>query len=205
MSSVEVYGSSNYPEDDFDERYCGHIDCNTLRAGYPESKRVCEALCQAYLEKYRIPVVIARPCRIYGPTMGMSDSKAIGQFFRNVLAGENIVLKSAGNQVFSYAYMADVVSAILYILLKGTDGEAYNIADQNSIISLGELAKLIATSNGRDVCFDLPDATEKKGFSGAQRGVLRSEKLESLGWKPRTNIENGIQKTITILKNIIER
>lgn len=204
LSSVEIYGSCNAPFDDFSEDYCGHLDCNTMRAGYPESKRVCEALCQAYLEKHGVPVVIARPCRVYGPTMEASDSKATAQFFKNVLSGEDIVLKSTGLQVFSYAYMADVVSGILFLLFYGQDGEAYNIADPASVVTLADLAQLIAENNGRKVRFDLPDAVEQKGFSGSVRAVLLTNKIESIGWHPQTDIQSGVQKTISVLKRVMQ-
>lgn len=203
LSSVEIYGSCTAPMDDFSENYCGYIDCNTMRAGYPESKRVCEALCQAFLAKHNIPVVIARPCRVYGPTMDMSDSKASAQFFKNVLAGQDIVLKSKGDQVFSYAYVADVVSAMLFLLLKGVAGEAYNIADPQSVVTLEQLADVIAANNDRKVVFDLPDDVESKGFSGAMRAVLLTSKMEALGWVPQTDIKAGAAKTISILKKVV--
>lgn len=201
LSTVEVYGSSRRAEDVFFENYCGDIDCNTLRAGYPESKRVCEALCQAYTEQFGISTIIARPCRVYGPTMDMSDSKATAQFIKNILRGENITLKSKGNQLFSYAYMADVVSGLLYILLEGKSGEAYNIADSNSIITLGEMAEVLARQNNRRVVYDIPDSAEQKGFSGSMRAILDASKLEGLGWKACTSIQNGLKKTVTILSN----
>lgn len=94
----------------FDEDYCGFINCNTLRAGYPESKRCGEALCQAYIRQKGLDIVIPRLTRSYGPTMLMSDSKAVSQFIKKGLAGEDIVLKSKGNQYYSYTYVADAVS-----------------------------------------------------------------------------------------------
>lgn len=68
LSSVEIYGDNRGDTDYFDEQYCGYINCNTMRAGYPESKRVGEALCQAYRNAYNMEVVIARLARTYGPT-----------------------------------------------------------------------------------------------------------------------------------------
>ena len=103
-SSNEIYGENRGDVELFSEDYCGYIDCNTLRAGYPESKRCGEALCQAYLAQKQLDVVIARLTRSYGPTMRMSDTKALSQFLKKGLAGENIVLKSAGTQFFSYQY-----------------------------------------------------------------------------------------------------
>ena len=60
LSTVEIYGENRGDLDKFTEDYCGYIDCNTLRAGYPEGKRASESLCQAYIQKYGIDVVIPK-------------------------------------------------------------------------------------------------------------------------------------------------
>lgn len=109
-SSVEVYGENKGDTEKFNEDYLGYINCNTLRAGYPEAKRVGEALCQAYIKQEKMDIVIPRIARVWGPTMLMNDSKALSQFIKNGINKENIVLKSKGNQYFSYIYVADVVS-----------------------------------------------------------------------------------------------
>ena len=96
LSSVEIYGENKGDIERFDETYNGYINCNTLRAGYPESKRTGEALCQAYGKKYNLDFVIPRLCRVYGPTMSLRDSKAIAQFIKNAANDEDIVLKSEG-------------------------------------------------------------------------------------------------------------
>ena len=75
-SSNEIYGENRGDIELFGEEYCGYIDCNTLRAGYPESKRCGEALCQAYRKQKGIDVCIPRLTRSYGPTMLMTDTKA---------------------------------------------------------------------------------------------------------------------------------
>ncbi len=199
MSSVEVFGENRGDVDKFEENYCGYINCNLLRAGYPESKRTSEALCQAYIAAHDLDIVIARPCRIYGPTMGMDDSKASAQFIKNVLAGEDIVLKSKGTQQFSYCYMSDVASALIYILLYGEKGQAYNIADKNSDTTLKELAEMIAKANNKKVIFDLPSDVEKAGSSTVYKSLMDATKLEALGWKAFTDLAEGTQKTIKIL------
>ncbi|MBO4780639.1 MAG: NAD-dependent epimerase/dehydratase family protein, partial [Selenomonadaceae bacterium] len=127
-SSGDAYGKPLNAEDVFDENYCGYINWNTLRAGYLESKRAGESLCQAYISQHGLDVVIARPCRIYGATMRLNDSKAMSEFIMNGVRGEDIILKSQGLPRFSYCYVADCVSGIFYCLLKGKCGEAYNIA-----------------------------------------------------------------------------
>lgn len=202
VSTVEVYGENRGDTDVFSEEYCGYIDCNTLRAGYPESKRAGEALCQAYIQQKELDVVIPRLSRVYGATMLMSDTKALSQFIKKGVAGEDIVLKSEGTQFFSYSYVADAVSGILYCLFCGKSGEAYNVSDTASDIALRDLAAIIANYVGKQVVFELPDAVEQAGYSKATKAILCSKKLQALGWKAQYTIQNGLPRTIEILKNI---
>lgn len=201
-SSNEVYGENRGDVELFDEDYCGYINCNTLRAGYPESKRCGEALCQAYKVQKGLDVVVTRFTRSYGPTMIMSDTKAISQFIRKGIAGEDIVLKSEGTQYYSYTYMADAVSGLLWILLAGESGEAYNIAEEHSDIMLKDLAAIIAEIKGKKVVFELPDAVEAAGYSKATKARLNGQKLLELGWKPKYDIKSGMERTIRILESL---
>ena len=201
-SSNEIYGENRGDAELFDESYCGYIDCNTMRAGYPEGKRCGEALCQAFIRKWGLDCVIPRFTRSYGPSMKPDDTKAISQFIRKGVMGEDIVLKSAGTQYYSYTYVTDAVSGLLYVLLLGTAGEAYNIADERSDITLKDLAAIIADHAGRQVVFELPDAVESAGYSTATKARLDGSKLQALGWKARYSISEGIPRTIDILKDI---
>lgn len=188
-SSNEIYGENRGDVEKFNESYCGYIDCNTLRAGYPESKRCGEALCQAYMMEKGLDIVIPRPTRTYGPTMLLDDTKALSQFILKAVKYEDIVLKSAGTQNFSYTYVADAVSGLLTVLLKGASGEAYNIADGASDIMLKDLAAFVAEQAGTKVIYDLPDRAEAAGYSKATKARLDGAKLESLGWRARYSIE----------------
>lgn len=200
-SSVEVYGENRGDTEFFDENYCGYINCNTVRAGYPESKRCGEALCQAYKKQKDLDIVIPRFARTYGPTMQMEDSKAIAQFIKKGVEGEDIILKSAGNQFYSYTYVADAISGLLTVLLNGENGEAYNIADKEGDITLKDLANIIADYSHKKVVCELPDDTEKSGYSTATRARLCGDKLKRLGWTMRYDIKTGIERTIEILKD----
>lgn len=201
-SSNEVYGENRGDAELFDEDYCGYINCNTLRAGYPESKRCGEALCQAYKSQKDLDVCVARLTRSYGPTMLMSDTKAVSQFIKKGVAREDIVLKSEGTQYYSYTYTADAVSGLLWILLAGESGEAYNIADISGDITLKDLASIIAEMNGKKVVFELPDAVEAAGYSKATKARLDGSKIRALGWKPMYDIKTGIERTVKILRSI---
>lgn len=200
LSTVEVYGENKGDTDKFSEDYLGYIDCNTLRAGYPESKRTGEALCQAYRKQHGISVVIPRLSRVYGPTMLPSDTKAMSQFIQKGIAGEDIVLKSEGTQLFSYSYVADAVIAILQILLEGEDGEAYNVISRNSDVLLRDVATHIANYVGRKVIFELPTDVERAGYSKATKATLDDTKLRNIGFASMYDIEAGLQHTIDILR-----
>ncbi len=199
-SSNEIYGENRGDTELFDESYCGYIDCNTLRAGYPESKRCGEALCQAYKKQKGMDVVIARLTRSFGPTLQLSDTKALTQFLKNGLNHENIVLKSKGTQYYSYTYSADAITGLLTVLLKGESGEAYNVADQSCDIQLKDLSKMIADMAGTRVVFDLPNETEAAGFSRATKSRLDGRKLYELGWHVSFSIEKGLKRTLEILR-----
>lgn len=200
FSSVEIYGENRNDVDKFDELYLGYIDCNTTRAGYPESKRLGESLCNAFASQKEQDFIIGRFSRVYGPTMSEEDSKAIAQFIKKAAAGEDIILKSEGSQLYSYTYVVDAASAALYLLLKGKRRDAVNIADSASCIMLKDLAALLAKEAGTRIVFELPDATEKAGYSTATKAVLDSTKMEQLGWRAATPIEQGLSKTVRILR-----
>lgn len=201
-STVEVYGENRGDVDAFEENYLGYIDCNTLRAGYPESKRCGEALCQAYAAEKGLDIVIPRLARTFGPSMQMDDSKAVAQFILNAAHGEDIVLKSAGTQCYSYTYAADAASGILAVLLNGKSGEAYNIADASFSITLRDLASMLARIAGTKVIFDVPSKTESAGFSKATRAVLDGRKARSIGWEVHWGIWDALEETIEVLSGI---
>ena len=201
-SSNEIYGENRGDVELFKEDYCGYINCNTLRAGYPESKRCGEALCQAYIFQKGLDIIIARLTRSYGPTMIMSDTKAVSQFIKKGMSNEDIILKSDGTQFFSYTYMADAVSGLLWAQSSAACGEAYNIADVSGDIMLKDLAQIIANKIGKNVIFELPDVIEAAGYSKATKARLCGEKLKKLGWKSKYDIKTGIERTLDILKEL---
>lgn len=201
-SSIEIYGENRGDVEKFNEKYCGYIDCNTMRAGYPESKRCGEALCQAYKAQKNLDIVISRLTRSYGPTLLKTDTKALSQFLHKAVTEENIVLKSEGNQFYSYLHVMDSVSGLLTVLLRGENGEAYNISDDASDIILRDLATIIANYSGKKIVFEIPDAIESAGYSKATKARLDSKKLQELGWSAKYDIKSGIERTIDILKTI---
>ena len=204
-SSGDVYGDNQSGKPYLHEKDCGYIDCNTLRAGNIEGKRASEALCNAFREAKGVDFVTARLCRIYGATMQLTDSKAVSQFIVKAVQGEDIILKSEGKQTFSYLYVYDVVSALLYVLTKGESGSAYNIADKDQTPSLRELAQKLADVAGTRVIFDLPDDLEAKGASTFQDVRLDPSKLCALGWRPAVAMDEGLRHTVERIRSALSK
>lgn len=197
-STVEVYGNAR-GVDVFTEDYTGQLNLSTARSCYTESKRVSEALCQSYIAEKGVKVKLVRLSRIFGPTMLMSDSKASSQFIIKALNGEDIVLKSKGDQFFSYTYVADAVCAMLYVLIHGANGVAYNISNEKCNVHLKDFAKTCAEWSGKEVIFELPSEMERKGFSVAMQAILSSEAINALGWKGEYDIKFAVKRTLTVL------
>ena len=199
MSTVEVYGNA-VGQDVFTEDYTGKLNLATSRSCYTESKRVSEAMCQSYIAERGVNVKIVRLSRVFGPTMLETDSKASSQFIKKAIAGEDIVLKSKGEQFFSYTYVSDAVAAMLYVMINGEVGVAYNISNEKCDVHLKDFAQMCAECNGKDVVFDLPTETEMKGFSIAMQAILDNSKLKSIGFESTYNMKDAVNRTVEILK-----
>ncbi len=197
VSTIEVYGKTNIEE--IGEEDFGYISSSNVRSCYPESKKVCENLTVCFGKQYDLDVSIGRLSYIYGSGMSKNDAKVCALFARKVAAGEDIVLKSEGNQLRSYTYISDAITGLLTILLDGEKGESYNIASPDSSITIADMAKrtcMVFPEKKSQVKFDLPTKSEKTAFSFIGNAVLNSDKLEALGWKAEVSIEDGLKYSV---------
>lgn len=200
LSSVEIYGENRGDTALFDEQYMGSLDCNTLRAGYPESKRCGESLCQAYCREKGVDFVTVRLPRLFGPTLLEEDSKAVSQFIHRALRREDIVLKSSGSQYYSFLYAMDAVTGILAVMLSGKTGQAYNLASEDNDATLRSMAQTAAGAVGKKVIYELPDEDEKAGYSTATVARLDGTKAAGLGWKPVYRVADALERTLRIME-----
>ena len=91
---------------------------------------------------------------------------------------------------------------IATLLLKGAEGEIYNISNDKSVASIAEVAKTCASIAGTNVVYEIPDEVEIKGFSKPQDCILDNTKLEKLGWKGQYSLVEGLQETIECLEQM---
>ena len=204
LSSLEVYGNTGMDKKYIYETDCGYIDVTNPRASYSESKRMCECMCVAYTKQYGIPTYIARLTASFGYGVSYNDKRVFSEFAKCIINKKNIVLKSTGETVRNYCDAEDVAIACMTILAKGEAGQAYNIANMDTEISIKELAQkfiYLYPESESNIEFDLSTDEKKLGYNGVMRNVLNSEKLMKLGWRPINTLDATIKKLVENMKN----
>ena len=207
VSSMEMYGTFADAGHPVTERELGYIDPLQVRSNYPESKRLCENLCVAYHSEYGVPVKIARLAQTFGAGVLPGENRVFAQFARSALAGQNIVLHTRGLSEGNYCYTRDTVAGLLTILLKGANGEAYNVTNPATHTTIGAMAQLVCDrlSGGRSrVVFDIP-AENTYGYAADTKMKLSADKLMALGWQPEIGLEEAYRRLMASLKSERER
>lgn len=197
LSSLEVYGSG-LPDTKITEDMQGYWDVMSVRSSYPVAKRAVENLCCAYAAEYGVPVKVARLTQTTGAGIAKDDNRVIAQFAKLAAKGEDIVLHTTGESARPYCYTTDCVSALLYILLKGKNGEAYNVANDSTYISARGMAEFLRDNFNPaiDVRVELND---NMGYAPASKLNLSTEKLRALGWQPRYDLKQLFERLIAYL------
>ncbi len=199
ISSSEIYGKKEGDEP-FKAGEYGYIDLLDPRSSYPVGKRAAETLCASYSYEYGLETVIVRPGHIYGPTASETDNRVSSRWPYAAARGEDIVMKSAGTQIRSYCYCLDCASAILAALIKGKSCHAYNISNPDSVISIRQMAEILAKSACVELKADLPSEKELKSFNPMLNSSLDATELLNLGWHGCFDAESGFAHTVQILK-----
>lgn len=210
FSTSEIYGD---PPEEFiptPETFRGNVSCTGPRASYDESKRYGETLCVNFASQYSLPIRIARPFNNYGPGLKITDGRALPDFCNNVLSNKDIVLLSDGSPTRTFCYVADAVIGYLKILIKGSDGEPYNIGTENPEISIRQLAETVIESS--KALFDYQGQlvfkkSEDKDYltDNPNRRCPTIEKAKKeLDYNPTVSIDEGISRSLIWYKDNIE-
>lgn len=196
VSTVETYGEWK-SEDGIKEDDMGPMHCDNSRASYPEAKRMCETMLASYEAQYGIPYVVARLCHTFGPGIDLDDGRAFAEFIRNVVRGEDIVLQTDGSAVRTYTYVADAIGAIFLATTKGTDNQ-YNIAKIDNLISIRDLAELIANLDPiKKVKVTYANKSEQElKYLPFKLGIMNVDRILDLGWRPQVDTEKAFRYTL---------
>lgn len=194
VSSLEYYGQ-NFDDKIITEEMQGYVDNTDPRSSYPLGKRAAEYLCTAYAKEYNVPVKIARLTQTFGAGVSADDNRVFAQFARSVIAGSDIIMHTKGESAKPYCYTTDCISAILYILLKGQNGDAYNVANQDTYISIREMAEFLRDNFNPNIKVIIEEHPEM-GYAPVTKLHLSSEKLMALGWTPKYDLKEMFRRLI---------
>ena len=204
-SSSEIYGDPAAEAIPTPETYRGNVSCTGPRACYDESKRFGETLCVVYAQQEGIPVRMARPFNNYGPGLKITDGRVIPDFARDIFAGRDIVMFSDGKPKRTFCYATDAIAGYYKVLVRGGDGEPYNIGIDTPEISMAELANLAVSAAARqlfgyegkvvlgrsdeaDYLIDNPNRRCPDIDKARARARLRSEGLDRRGHAPLVDL-----------------
>lgn len=198
LSTMEIYGT---PQKGIriTEDNCGQFDTTVIRNCYPLGKLFCENLCCSYFSEYQVPVRIARLTQTFGPGVIYDDGRVFAEFARCAIEHRNIILKTKGETERSYLYTEDAISAILTILLKGENGQAYTVANEDTYCSIFEMATMVAKKYAIQVEVQEQDVLAQ-GYANTLYMNLDTTKLQKLGWKPQVGLEEMYDRMIQSMR-----
>lgn len=199
-STLEVYGTITDGSTPLTEDKQGYLDPMATRSSYPLAKRAAEGLCHNYAAEKQVKVKVARLAQTFGAGVSKQDNRVFAQFARSVIHNEDIILHTTGELSRCYCYTTDAISAMLYILLKGEDGTAYNVANEATYISILQMAELVAETFNPDHVHVVIEMQEGLGYSPTTKLRLDTQRIQSLGWTPYYNMKDMFGRLIASMK-----
>jgi nucleoside-diphosphate-sugar epimerase len=196
LSSMEVFGITDGKGKVKESDY-GYIDILCTRSSYSESKRLCECLCHSFAKEFTMPIKIARLTQTLGAGIDYNDTRVAAQFARAVIEGHDIVLKTTGATKRPIIYTSDAISAILTILLKGADGQAYTAANEDTFYTIRETAEMIVSEIANDkiqLVFAVKETAHQ--YAPDMNLSLDTSLLRSLGWLPKVGLKEAYVRMI---------
>ncbi len=199
ISSLEVYGAIFDDSKPITEDVMGYVNPMLPRSSYPMAKRAAECLCKSYNSEHGLPVYVARLAQTFGAGVLRTDNRVFAQFARSVVNNEDIVLHTTGELSRCYCYTTDAIEGVLYIMLKGTPGEAYNVANESTYISIADMARFVCDKFNHNIK-PVIHLQEGLGYSPVTKLRLDCEKLQALGWTPHYGLTDMFLRLIKSFK-----
>lgn len=199
LSSLEVYGTVTNDSLPITENYQGYVNPLDVRSSYNMVKRMCENICFSYYKEYKVPVKIIRPTQVISNIISNDDNRIFAQFGRKAATGEDIELHTNGDSARQYVYIDDAIEAILTVLFRGKDGDAYNLANEKSYVSAREMANFVQNNFNPQGKVKI-NMRDDMGYAPMTRLRLDTTKLKELGWNPQTSLFDMFRNLIDNLK-----
>jgi len=197
-STSEVYGDPQiHPQR---EDYWGHVNPVGPRGVYDEAKRFAEAMTMAYHRYHHVDTRIVRIFNTYGPRMRIKDGRSLPNFMCQALNGEDMTVFGNGSQTRSFCYVSDLVDGI-YRLLLSNEHEPVNMGNPAEITILQLAKEMLALTGSKSKIVFKPLPVDDPKIR--QPDIAKAKKI--LGWEPGVSREEGLRKTLTYFKNLLQK
>jgi len=195
-STSEIYGEPLiHPQS---EKYYGNVNTIGPRSCYDEGKRMTETLSYIYRKKYNLKINIARIFNTYGPRMDPEDGRVVSTLINQFLRHNNLTINGNGMQTRSFCYIDDQIEGLYKFMNSKINFDVINIGNPQEI-SLMELIKVLQKKFNF-----MPKITFKKMQLNdpKQRKPNIDKAIKRLNWRPRVDLEEGLDKTIEYFKKL---
>lgn len=200
FSSGEIYGQ---PRDDqpINEQTSGTIDHLNKRSCYVEAKKVCETICLNYFWEKKLPVKIVRIFHTFGPGLNLHDGRVFSDFIRDGLKGKNIGILGDKTIERPFLYIKDATVMFLKILLSSKNGEVYNVANDQNVVSVEKLAGIVCEAFNKKNKKKLKVLVKKSRVNYYRHAVkvIRpdiSKFKKDFNFQPKISVEEAVKRTI---------
>lgn len=197
LSSIEYYGELD-TDIPVTENMTGYMDLTNPRNAYALGKRAAEFLCHSYFLEFGTKIKIARLTQTLGAGISSTDNRVFAQFARSIIHNKNIILHTEGLSSKPYCYTTDAISAILTILIKGNNGESYNVSTPGTYISIRDLAIFLINNFNPNIDIEF-QIQKDNGYAPMTKINMCSDKLIQLGWNPKHNLLDMFNRLIKSL------
>ena len=197
-STSEVYGDPSISPQP--ETYWGNVNPIGIRSCYDEGKRAAETLCFDYRRQFNIDTRVLRIFNTYGPNMSPDDGRVVSNFIVQAITGRDITIYGDGSQTRSFCYVSDLVDGIIKLFeVRNNPESPVNLGNPNefTMLELAESVLLLTKSKSKIIFETLPQDDPQ------QRRPDISRAKEVLDWKPKVQLEEGLQKTVEYFKELI--
>ncbi len=196
-STSEVYGDPElHPQP---EEYWGRVNPVGIRSCYDEGKRCAETLFFDYYRQHNLEIKIIRIFNTYGPRMRPDDGRVVSNFIMQALNGEDITIYGDGTQTRSFCYIDDMVDGFIDMMESNSDFTGPVNMGNPCEFSMLELAEqILSLTGGRSKLIHKPLPSDDP----KQRQPDISLATNSLGWKPKVDLNDGLKETIGYFKNL---
>jgi len=201
FSSSEVYGTPIEEAIPTKEEYIGSIPTRGNRSCYDIGKQVLETLCHIYYNEFSTPVKVIRPFNMYGPYMGINDNRVLSNWMKSILNGDKITIYGDGRQTRTFCYAADGIAMILELLLKGSNGEVYNVGNPSPELNMIQLANKFYESLNLEPNYDLiPYPSYYPSDEPLRRCPSIDKAVKQTNILPKVDLKTGLKSMLDYFK-----